>query len=237
MKKGKLFVLFALVIFVFSCGGGNGGDLPSSRVETLYQLTFVGSNLDDIVFPLFGYLAENCPSTNLSINISDIPCDKGGTWSYTGNAKCEKTIESNTITLRIISMTNTKYSLNECASENSDLDTNGDGASETTNIKLTADISPMSFNNTTVVAVFPGDPYTTEPTSAILNGTATVGFNNIHLGGDFTATLSFNEEFTFTNYDIIQNLNPPSCSQNTVMATENGQSGTCTIQSNCYKCL
>jgi hypothetical protein len=238
MKKRRIFALIAAVFLFSSCGGGGGGGgLPASRVEMLYQLTFSGTPLMDVMQPLLQYLAENCPAASLNVNIADTACEKGGTWKYSGTVSCILEQAANTITLTISNMTSTSFNLNACASQVNDVDTNGDGTPDPTNVELTGNISPFAFSNTTVVAVFPGDPGTTDPTSVTVNGSATAAYTNMQLGGDFTAALTFTEHFTFTGFEVIQEANPPACASNIVNATENSQSGTCTIQSNCFDCL
>lgn len=237
MKKIVLGILMLVMVMgTISCGSsGGGGGLSPARVEVLYQLTFEGTPMDEYL-PLFlQNLAANCPDGsvpgNIPVTIGPTTCETSGTWSYSATVSCHKTVVGTVTNLTIVSVQNSQMELNACASMVS-ADVNGDGADENVNIVLTEVVTPLAMTNTTVVADLadPNNPVVN------MNGRADIGYTDAALSGDVTATVTFNQGIIFTNFNPVDPPGPPACENNTVNAAEGGQSGTCTIQTNCSDC-
>lgn len=242
MKVKNVALALMLCASLAACGGsgsgGGGGSLPASTVEVLYQLTNDGSPTQQAFGALLQFLGENCPAVagNVVVDSGDVACDLGGTWRLTGTVNCMLVETPPTLTLTITSMTGAKLALTSCASLVTTVDTNGDGVSDTTSTILTGNVDPFALSDTVVNATFPSGPGT-DPTSVVINGQATNTYASMALTGDRTATVSFTNVFTFTNFDFVTDANPPTCAANIVSATEGSDSGQCTIQTDCRECI
>jgi len=244
MGVKKILISLVAISFVAACGGGGsgGGGLPVSRVEIIYKLINEGmqAGLMPALQAMLGKMAGpvgGCEFGGSVVSLegltgtcSDRGTETSGTWALSGTMTCKHEPVTGG-TLFTVTAMDAALTLTNCVST-PNVDTNGDGISEATNVILTGPIDPFAFGvNTTILAIGSG----TDITSVTLNGTAGLTFTNFQLGGDVTATATFVQDLTFDQM-VITAEGEPTCDPNTFSATEGGQSGTCTIAATCGSC-
>jgi hypothetical protein len=232
MKRICIALAAAGFLFVAACGGGSGGGgggggLDVARVSLIYKLISDGTPLKDLLEPLFrDNLLPNCPvggtAGPVNVNIPATGCQGGGTWSYTAQVNCYQNTVGPTVTMTIESVTGSSMVLEGCAST-----VNVEGTPYS--VVLDGNVSPLTMTNTTVTA----QGVESETPVVRMNGTADIGHVDTALTGDVTATATFTRGIVFTNFDPVGDTSSPTCESSEVTATEAGQSGTCTIQTDC----
>ena len=241
MKVKRLVIAVMGIAVMASCGGGSGGGggLPVATVGLIYKL--INNGMIAGLFPALQAMLDkmntNCPfTTAAAVDLSGLTgtcavdgVETSGTWALSGTVTCTHEGTADGMLFTITAM-DAALTVTDCASI-VNADANGDGTDEAVNVKLTGAADPFAFAaNSTILAVL------TDPPVVTLNGSADMTYTNIQLGGDVTATGTYVQGLNFDNM-IITAGGEPTCDMNTFTATQSGESGTCTIQTDCGSCI
>ncbi|MFH1829975.1 MAG: hypothetical protein ABH871_04280 [Pseudomonadota bacterium] len=234
MKKIFISVVLIMALFFASCGGssggggGGGGGLTAAQVAVLYELCDRGMPMDAVLPAMLELLVAQCPNGNSAADAQDVnvalgptACTGGGTWTLSGTMSCYQQVVGAAISLTILTTTNGALALSSCAStvnvDTTNLQT------EQTNVTLNGTVSPFAMTNTTIDM--------TQDQQITINGSATMKLTDMALDNLYDATLTYQSDLTFTDFDA--ETNSPTCAANTVSATQGDNSGTCTLTADC----
>ncbi len=216
-------------------GGGGGGGLPAAEVTKVYQLNQEGDALKKAVQGLIETLstAGQCvPGTQVAIDTGEVACSDSGTTRIHGMVDCTVTtnVGATTITINSVTATLTATGCVETVTLGAD--------GITYNVLQQGTSTQFAFGNGTTITV-----ETTNPPTITVNGSAVASFGSETLtytaqgaSGPTTATMSYTQHFTFNNASISGGQGGLTCAADTVTVTESGNSGTCTVSSECDTC-
>lgn len=239
MKIKRLVLAVIGIAVLASCGGGSGGGgggLPAATVGLIYKLINGGTpaGLFPALQAMLQKMGTDCLVAATKVDLTGLTgtCEvdgtaTSGTWALSGTVTCTHTPQGPGIILFTITAMDAALTLTGCTSTVS-----VDGAATPTNVILTGPIDPFDFgaNSTILLDESGADAVVT------LNGSADLVFTSMALSGDQTATGSYTQGMNFANM-IITAGGEPTCDANTFTATQSGESGTCTIQTDCGSCI